>query len=241
MSDNLDLPVMTENQTGKEVTFNDALAVVDAVLTEIFAADVTSGNVSLTNDQFRQQQRIHISGAATAGRNVTVPAIKRGFLVTAAGANVEDANLVRGSTSIAIEPGSAYQCFTDGTTNGLLAFPLQQPSSGLPHDFQFFVSGVPGSSEICATFTATRAFTLPEDLVGSLFKAKVAADASTVFDVQKNSVSFGDITFAASGDTGTADTTAASFAIGDVLDIVAPASQDDLLADITFAFVGERA
>ena len=48
-----DLPVMTENQTGKEVTFNDAMAIVDAAITEMFAADLTSGNVTL------------ISGSAT--------------------------------------------------------------------------------------------------------------------------------------------------------------------------------
>lgn len=59
-----------------------------------------------------------------------------------------------------------------------------------------------------------------------------AATASTVISLKKNGTQFGTITFAAAGTSGTFSCTATSFAAGDVLTEVTPASPDTTAADL---------
>jgi len=76
---------------------------------------------------------------------------------------------------------------------------------------------------------------------GSQGVVGTAPTTNAVFDLRRNAVSFGAMTFAA------AATTAAFsvpgdivFAAGDVLKVVAPAPQDGTLADLGFSFAGTR-
>lgn len=63
-------------------------------------------------------------------------------------------------------------------------------------------------------------------------KAGVAATSSTVFNVNKNGVNIGTLTFSAAGTTGVFAITATEFAQGDILEIVAPTTPDATLAQI---------
>lgn len=237
MSDNLNLPVMVENQTAKEVTFNDALAIVDAVLTETFVADLTSGNVVLTSDQFRQQARVKLANATTGGRTATVPAIKRGFIVTADPANTANVALVCGSTSVAISPGEARLCFTDGTTNGLTTYAI-----GSTFDAGVFLPGLMVDNQIALVYPVTRGFTLPIALAGSGFNAVTApTDGAAVLTINKNGSSVGSLSWAIAGHTPTVTfTSAVSFAAGDLLTITGPATADGAFANIGINLKGTR-
>lgn len=102
--------------------------------------------------------------------------------------------------------------------------------------------GAPSAGVFLLHMVAGCAITFPDDFAGSQAKARVAATASTVFDVQKNGVSIGSITFSAAGTVGAFTTSggAVSLAVGDELTIVAPGSADATLATIAFALVGTR-
>jgi hypothetical protein len=106
-----------------------------------------------------------------------------------------------------------------------------------------FYPGTPTASALILYLPFAVAVTLPANLAGSYVKSKTAATASTDFDVQKNGSSVGTITFAASGSAATFSTTggaAVSFAAGDVLSIIGPATPDATLSDIGFSLLANR-
>ena len=112
-----------------------------------------------------------------------------------------------------------------------------------PFDAVMFFPGAPTASAIVAQVVAARPLFFPGNLSGSEGYGKTAATASTVFDVKKNGSSVGSITFAASGTVPTFLTTsgaAISLASGDRLEVVAPATPDATLANISFTLAGNR-
>jgi hypothetical protein len=104
----------------------------------------------------------------------------------------------------------------------------------------FYAPGVPSADQTMYYFRTPTPFSLPANLLGSYVNAISAATASAVFDVLKNGVSIGSITFAASGTAATFSTAATSFAAGDFFQISAPTIADDTLADISFGLLGTR-
>ncbi|MBL0420517.1 collagen-like protein [Ramlibacter sp. AW1] len=110
------------------------------------------------------------------------------------------------------------------------------------HIASAFHPGEPEDSAIVLYVPVAVAVTFPDDFAGSYAVAKVAATASTVFDVKANGSSVGSITFAATGSSGTFTTTggAVSLTAGQTLEIVAPATADATLADIGFALKAAR-
>lgn len=110
-----------------------------------------------------------------------------------------------------------------------------------PYDMGCSVIGKPDAAEVVMRFVAVRAFTLPSALAGSKGGADTAATAQTDFDVRKNGASIGTVRFAASGAIASfIAASGTSFAAGDVLSVVAPASQDATLSDISITFAGTR-
>ncbi len=100
------------------------------------------------------------------------------------------------------------------------------------YDLGFFIAGTMENAEIVALLTAVRAFTIPVSAVGSQAKAEVASTSDVSFDLQKNGVSFGSVRFNISATATFTVATAISFAVGDVLKIVAPGTADTTLADV---------
>ena len=110
------------------------------------------------------------------------------------------------------------------------------------YDIGGFSQGKPDASSSLFRLVAPRAFTLPQNLTGSIAKAGTAATGSTVFTLKKNGTQIGTMTFAASGTTATFSfASAASFTIGDIIDLVAPSTQDATLADISVTLVATLA
>jgi 1-aminocyclopropane-1-carboxylate deaminase/D-cysteine desulfhydrase-like pyridoxal-dependent ACC family enzyme len=109
-----------------------------------------------------------------------------------------------------------------------------------PYDIYVFVQGKPTDAELVCRAVAAKAFTIPAGGTGSQATSRVASAASKVFDLLKNGVSFGSVTFATSA-TGTYTIgSSTSFAIGDVLTITAPATADSTLEDVSLTLAGTR-
>jgi hypothetical protein len=106
-------------------------------------------------------------------------------------------------------------------------------------ELSMFAGGKPTASETLFRHEFTAAATIPAALAGSQGSAGVAATASTVLTLKKNTTSIGTATWAAAGTEPTlAAASPTSFAIGDVLVITAPATPDATLADISLSIVG---
>lgn len=118
MSNNLDLSQVAAAQDQKEDTINDQAAELDAALTEPLVSDYTSGDITLTDDEFRRNFEFATSNL-TVPRILTIPAIRRFFLVdNTAGTGV--LSVVRGATSIDVNVASNGLFYADGTTDGLI-------------------------------------------------------------------------------------------------------------------------
>jgi hypothetical protein len=88
---------------------------------------------------------------------------------------------------------------------------------------------------------ALRASTLPAGLTGTQGYTGTAPTAQADLEIQKNGVSIGTVTFAASGNTATFTfASEVSFTAGHRLAVMAPGSQDASLADLSITFLGKR-
>ena len=114
-------------------------------------------------------------------------------------------------------------------------------SGAQPYDLGVSWSGVLPASQVLMRYPFPRAADFPAGLVGLRGVAAVAATASTTLTMQKNGSTVGTAVWAAAGTTATFTmASATSFAAGDILTIVAPASPDATLADIGLALAGTR-
>lgn len=105
---NLAIPFITATQNQKEVTHSSGMARLDAAITETLTVSLSSGNVTLTQAQVREAALIEITGATTAGRTLTLPSVKRPILVRSSGANSDDVDIVRGTTTLTISPDEGF-------------------------------------------------------------------------------------------------------------------------------------
>lgn len=237
MSNNLSLTQLATNQASPEVPLNTAQGQVDAAITEMLDLDVTSGDFALTNAQYRGNVFFRAINATGGVRNVTIPVVKRGLMIFASDpGNTKLVNLVRGATTIAMQPGGVYVVRTDGSADGLWAYAINEDV-----DLHVFLPGVMTNGQLCLRRKVTRPFTLPITLVGSFASATANATASTTITLKKNGASIGTIVFALGASTATFTFVASvSFAVGDVLTIEGPVTADATLANVTLDLYGTR-
>lgn len=110
---------------------------------------------------------------------------------------------------------------------------LQAQINLIPYDFSFAAFGKPAASATVARFVVGRATTLPINLTGSKVSAGTATTAAATFTIYKNGGSIGTINIAAGASTATFTfASAQNLAVGDVITVVAPGTQDSTLADV---------
>lgn len=229
---NLAIPYITAAQNQKEVTHSSGMALLDAAITETLAVSVSAGNATPTAAQVRAAARISIAGATTSGRTVTLPLVKRPLFVSLDAASTKAVGIVRGSASITILPGCSLYLYADGTANGLV-----QIGEYGPYRAPIWVRGVPDNAEILVRWQVkAQPLVLLPDALGCSFVADTAATAGTVWSLRKNGAAVGTLTWAAAGTVPVLATTggaAITFAIDDYFDLVAAASADATLGDVS--------
>lgn len=103
-----------------------------------------------------------------------------------------------------------------------------------------WVEGRPFGGEVVMRSLIVDNFTIPAGAAGSRVRSGNTAQATAVFTLDKNGASFGSVTFAAGASTGVvAVASATPFSAGDVLSIIAPATQDVTLADIAITLTND--
>lgn len=115
----LDLPQVADNQNQKEATINDATGSLDRAVTDSLAVEMSGGDVTLTNDQYRRHIMFICSGQ-TQARTLNVPNIKRLFAVRNASTTFV-VNVTRGTTVIELAENTTMMFYSDGTANGLIS------------------------------------------------------------------------------------------------------------------------
>jgi hypothetical protein len=110
----------------------------------------------------------------------------------------------------------------------------------MQEDFVMGWSGKPPASAIFS-IPLGRARTCADNFAGSKAKAKTPSAGTAVFTIKKNGVPVATVTFTADDD-GVWNTSggATSFAVGDTVELYAPASQDMGLANVGFYFLCTR-
>lgn len=110
-----------------------------------------------------------------------------------------------------------------------------------PYDLGGTLSGSPTASMVILRYPFPRPVTFPSGLTNSQGVAGTAATASTTFQINKNGTSVGTMVFAAAGTVATFTmASSTSFAIADVLTVVAPATPDTTLANLGWSLSGTR-
>lgn len=151
-------------------------------------------------------------------------------------------------TAASVGADSAGAAAAEGVTRAAADAALSGRVTALEdHDevpMALWVNRKPAASEVMVSLSAPFAFTLPANLAGSRFRpASVAATGVTVFAIMLNGLQVGSVSYAASGSTPSASTSAGaavSVLAGDVLEFIAPATQDATLEKFGWTIVGVR-
>lgn len=110
------------------------------------------------------------------------------------------------------------------------------------YDITLWQAGKPDASQVLLKVKLPRAISFAANFSGSTTApADVAATVSSVISIKKNGTEVGTVTYGAGATSGTFSSSGAvSFASGDVLTVVAPASQDATLEGIAICLKGTK-
>jgi hypothetical protein len=237
----LKLTPLTVGQAGKEGAVNDSDARIEHATQRTVDIDFTSGDVSLTEDQWTTnyifrcttvgvdrtltvRNEVGSNGANTAERVFAVENTATGnFTVTV----TQDA----GGTDVIVLPGEQVSMYADGTD-------VKRLDNSF--DLGTFVAGAPTASQLMLRFTTNRTFILPVGLVGSAGSWSANATGAHGYIIRKNGgASLGTVDVALGAQVATFTfTVATEFAIGDVLTVEAPAVPDATSVDLALTLAG---
>ena len=184
-------------------------------------AGTIGGNVVITTGTGSQQGGVILFYTPTT----TTPTLRMTIRETGA--------LSFGATQTAT--GTAGQVLTSAGSTAPPAW------SVIPYDLAGACIGKPTASTAIMRFVAVRPFILPVSLAGTVGSSSSAPTASTQYPIQKNGTQVGVMIFGTTGAATFSFSTAQTFAIGDVLTVVAPAVLDATHANFQFTFVATLA
>lgn len=145
-----------------------------------------------------------------------------------------------GMMAYVIDEDTYYQ-YTGGSPGSWAALALGGGGGSEPYDIGAQIASAPTASLVMMRYKFPRAVSFPAGLTDSQGVAGTAATAQTDFDIRKNGASVGTIRFAAAGTSATfIMASLQTFAAGDILTVIAPASPDATLAGVSFVLAGTR-
>lgn len=111
----LGLPLMAENDSGKYLTFNAALAKLDKATARKKTISVSAGSVTLTDADYQENIAFVVTDASASGRHADLPTdIERVTLWVASSGNAHAIDVKVGSNAVTLTPGSSALIHTDG-------------------------------------------------------------------------------------------------------------------------------
>jgi hypothetical protein len=168
--------------------------------------------------------------------------VEDGTTQAATGWNLVTKTLTLGTTPLVFTQFGAAVNYTAGTNVAINGTVISVPNSNIPYDIASAILGKPEANATVMRFVSVRSFSVPTNFAGSIAKADVTGTStSTIFSIRKNGTQFGTMTFAAGTVSATFSGTSTSFVAGDIITIVAPASQNSTLADVQFTMVASLA
>jgi hypothetical protein len=232
---NLNAPYIQASQNQKEVTANAAFDRMDCALTETLTLSLAAGSAAPTAEQVRACTRIALSEASTAGRTLTLPAVRRPLSISLDEASTASVAILRGSTAFALQPGMTIAVYVDGSADGLSRISADGVQRG-----SLWIAGKPADGEVPFQEVVASPFVLLPDLRGWKVKAAIAAAATTLYQVTRNAIGIGTLTWAAGATVpalATTGGTAQAFASDDVFAITAANPADAALADVSLTIL----
>ncbi|MDD3030549.1 MAG: hypothetical protein PHS57_09820 [Alphaproteobacteria bacterium] len=225
-------------QAQKEVTANTAFDALDKALCQFTSLALADANLALTDAQMLGNMALKFTGSLTAARTITVPARAK-FLYVENGTTGGFALSVKTPSGTAVSLGSGERKFL--YCNGSDFSVVAEAGVAAPYDVGGSFVGKPSAGTVIMRFPMPRAVRFLSGMALSKGVAATAATAAVSFSLRKNGIEFATMNFAASATNPTFICTATTdFAAGDILTLVAPATPDDTLSDIGFAFAGLR-
>jgi hypothetical protein len=135
----------------------------------------------------------------------------------------------------------AYYKYSDGSPGSWDLLDLGGGAISQPYDIGAQIAGAPTASLVMLRYKFPRTVVFPTGLTDSQGTAGAAATAQTDFDIQLNGASVGIMRFAAAGTSATfIAASQQTYNAGDLLTVIAPASPDATLADISLVLAGTR-
>lgn len=248
----LQLPQTSRTQTQWDIPINDSLRLIECATQDRYVLDFTSGNISMiAHRQIRYF--MFLATNVNAPRTLTLSSIvdaltnAKRFLAVYNDESTSTQNLtvkVDGNTSFShtLSPGSGALYYVDGSQVYVVGQfnNVTGASTFSSYDISIFISGKPPSNKEVYRYTATQNLRFEDDWAGSKGSARVSATADTVFNIKRNGVSVGTVTFQPSGNA-VFQTSGGivTMAPGDVLVVESP-TQDATLEDVSIVLYGNR-
>lgn len=234
---NLLIDHIAASQAQKEVTANTAFDILDKALCQFASIALADANLALTDAQMIGNMALKFTGALTAVRTITIPAHAK-FIYIENGTTGGYTISVKtpSGTAISVGNGERKLLYCNGSDLTIAA-----EAGATPYDIGGSFVGKPSAGIVLMRFPVPRAVRFLSGMALSRGVAATAATAAVSFSLRKNGIEFATMNFAASATSATFTcATTTDFAAGDILTFVAPATPDDTLSDIGFAFAGLR-
>lgn len=193
-------------------------------------AAVAYNGLSATEDYWYDRITLTKQSSLASPNNAGSVAVGAGLQVDAAG--VLSHAPATASSIGGIKVGSGLSVDDDGT----LKVTGGSGTGGGEYDISIYVGGCPVLGETILRLVATRAFALAA--AGHQASCGVNPTAAAVFTLYRNGVACGTLTISTAGLATFALATSVSFAVGDLLTIIAPSPQDLTLADVGILLAG---
>lgn len=251
---NLLISHIAASQNSKEVTANASADALDEAMnsfTSIAMADAdytfsaVQGSIAFSSMVFI------MTGALTADRNVILPALPKLSIFVNATTGGHKLTLKVGTAAhvVVLADSSHHLVHNDGVNS---VYEMSPSASGMPvrtDAITGYLQGAPTSSEVVFQIPVAFAYSFPLNLVGSEGNVVTPTTATAVFSIRKNGTEFATLTFSVHSPidgrgvfaSSNSPLAAVSFSVGDILEIVAPASPDATLAGLGFQLVATRA
>lgn len=243
------------SQNQKEVTANSAFDGLDEALCSYLSVAMTdadytfatgAGSAGLSNMVFI------FTGTLTADRNIILPPNAKPYIMVngTTGGHKLIVKVGTGLHTVTLSDANHHLMHCDGLNSVYSIGPAQASDMPARTDaLTDFLNGVPTSNEVMFQIPVAFAYTFAANFAGSWANVLVGPTATTVFQILRNGVEIGTITFSPTSPVdlyGVFAMTASpavpiTLAVGDILEVVAPASPDATLAGLGFQVVATRA